>query len=252
MSVTIRRKALTAILALPLGAAVHAQEPLPAPRPKIGVALSGGGARGGTHVGVLQVLEELHVPVDALSGTSMGALIGGLYAAGVPIDRLEADLRGADWKDLLDDRPAYRDLVYRHKEDASRYLVDDELGFRGGKLRQPRGLRAGQKLAFEARMLLLDTPREASFLHLSIPFRATATDVETGDRAILDHGDLVESILASIAIPGVFAPVAPDGRLLVDGGLVERYGVRRSASCLPFDGTVSQRLRCKNGVVAWL
>ena len=225
MTVAIRRRAFTAILVLPLAVAAQGQEPSPEPRPRIGVALSGGGARGGAHVGVLQVLEELHVPVDAISGTSMGALIGGLYAAGVPIERLEQDLRGADWKDLLDDRPAYRDLVYRRKEDASRYLVDFELGFRGGKLRQPRGLRAGQKLAFEARMLLLDAPREANFLRFPIPFRATATDVETGDRVILDHGDLVESMLASIAIPGVFAPVALDGRLLVDGGIVDNLPV---------------------------
>jgi NTE family protein len=201
-----------------------APEP-PAARPRIGVALSGGGARGGAHVGVLQVLEELHVPVDAVAGTSMGALIGGLYAAGVPIDRLERVLRGADWGDLLDDRPPYRELVYRRKEDAARYLVDFELGFRKGKLRQPRGLRAGQKLAFEARVLLLDTPREPDFSKLPVPFCATATDVETGDRVILDHGDLVESILASVAVPGVFAPVAIDGRLLVDGGIVDNLPV---------------------------
>src|SRR5262245_1166129 len=140
------------------------------PRPRIGVALSGGGARGGAHVGVLQVLEELHIPVDAVAGTSMGSLIGGLYAAGVPIDSLERHLRQADWKDILDDRPPYRDLDFRRKEDASRYLVDFELGIRKGKLRQPRGLRAGQKLAFETRMLLLATPRETDFSRLPIPF----------------------------------------------------------------------------------
>lgn len=213
-----------AVLIMSAAIAAHGEETT-TPRPRIGVALSGGGARGGAHVGVLQVLEELHVPVDAVSGTSMGALIGGLYAAGVPIEKLEQVLRGTDWKDLLDDRPAYRNLVYRRKEDASRYLIDYELGFHDGKLRQPSGLRAGQKLAFETRMLLLDSPRETDFARLPIPFRATATDVETGDRVILDHGDLVESILASIAIPAVFAPVAIDGRLLIDGGLVDNLPV---------------------------
>ena len=223
MPIVIRPKA-TAILVLALlGTTAQGEEAKP--RPRIGVALSGGGARGGAHVGVLQVLEELHVPVDAIAGTSMGALVGGLYAAGVPIGTLERELREADWKDLLDDRPPYRELDFRRKEDASRYLVDFELGIRKGKLRQPRGLRAGQKLAFEARMLLLDTPRESDFARLPIPFRATATDIETGDRVVLDHGDLVESILASTAIPGVFAPVAIDDRLLVDGGIVDNLPV---------------------------
>src|SRR5262245_1594268 len=124
-----------------------------APRPLIGLALGGGGARGGAHIGVLEVVEELHVPVDAIAGTGMGAMIGGLYAAGVPAERIDRALSNADWGDLLDDRPSYRDLVFRRKEDASRYLVDFEIGI-GGKIRQARGFRAGQKLAFEARAML--------------------------------------------------------------------------------------------------
>jgi NTE family protein len=225
MSVSIQASCRVAFLVLALVAsAVHAQESA-APRPRIGLALSGGGARGGAHVGVLQVLEELHVPVDAIAGTSMGSMIGGLYAAGVPIDRIEQKLRTADWADLLDDRPPYRELVYRRKEDASRYLVDFELGINKGKLRQPRGLRAGQKLAFEARVMLLATPRESEFSKLPIPFCTVATDVETGDRVILSQGDLVESMLASMAVPGVFAPVEIDGRLLVDGGIVDNLPV---------------------------
>jgi NTE family protein len=104
-------------------------------------------------------------------------------------------------------------------------LVAFELGIRDGKLRQARGLRAGQKLAFEARALLVGTPREPDFARLPIPFRAVATDVETGERVVLDHGDLVESILASLAVPGVFAPVAIDGRLLVDGGITDNLPV---------------------------
>lgn len=218
---TLRPVTLAVLVIAP--ALLHAETP--APRPKIGLALGGGGARGGAHVGVLQVLEELHVPVDAIAGTSMGSMIGGLYAAGVPIDRIDHALRQANWGDLLDDKPSYRDLVFRRKEDASRYLVDFELGIRGGKFRQPRGLRAGQKLAFEARALLLNTSPPADFSQFPIPFRTVATDIETGERVVLDYGDLVDSILASMTVPGVFAPVAIGGRLLVDGGIVDNLPV---------------------------
>jgi NTE family protein len=224
MTSSVELKRPTAIFAL-LVAMAYARAGEPTARPRIGLALGGGGARGGAHVGVLEVLEDLHVPVDAIAGTSMGAMIGGMYAAGVPAQRIDEALRRANWSDLLDDRPSYRDLVFRRKEDASRYLVDFELGIRGGKFRLARGLRAGQKLAFEARALLVGTPREPDFSRLPIPFRAVATDLETGEKVVLDHGDLVESILASLSVPGVFAPVAIDGRLLVDGGINDNLPV---------------------------
>src|SRR5262245_49629139 len=110
-------------LALLAATAVAAAEPdtpvaTPPPRPRVGLALGGGGARGGAHVCVLQVLNELHVPVDVISATSMGAVVGGIYAAGVPISQIDRAMREADWIDLLDDRPAFRDLVFRRKEDA--------------------------------------------------------------------------------------------------------------------------------------
>jgi NTE family protein len=212
-------------LALLLTAGSGWAEEAPAPRKRIGLALGGGGARGGAHVGVLEVLEELHVPVDAIAGTSMGAVIGGLYAAGVPAERIHENLSTANWSDLLDDRPSYRELVFRRKEDAERYLVDFELGIRKGRIRLARGFRAGQKLAFEARAALVGLPPERDFSKFPIPFRAVATDVETGERVVLDHGDIVESILASFAVPGVFAPVEIDGRLLVDGGISDNLPV---------------------------
>src|SRR6187399_1181391 len=111
----LRTLAASGFALLVLSSAI-AEEP-PKERPRIGLALGGGGARGGAHVGVLEVLEELHVPVDAIAGTSMGAMIGGLYAAGVPAERIDRQLSTADWSDLLDDRPSYRDLVFRRKED---------------------------------------------------------------------------------------------------------------------------------------
>lgn len=205
-------------------APVVAQESPPAERPRIGLALSGGGARGAAHAGVLKVLEELHVPVDAISGTSVGAVVGGLYAAGVPAARIEEVLRKIDWNDALEDRPAYRDLVWRRKEEAARYLLDFEVGLHEGRFRLPPGFRAGQKLAFVLRALLIDAASD-EFSELTMPLKIAATDVETGELVVLDHGDLADAILASISIPGVFAPVEIDGRLLVDGGVADNLPV---------------------------
>ena len=195
------------------------------PRPRVGLALGGGGARGAAHVGVLKALERMRVPVDFIAGTSMGAVIGGLYAAGVPVERIEAELRELNWSDVLVDRAPYRHLVWRRKEDEGRYLLDLELGLRHGRLLVPSGLRAGQKLGYELQALLLPAGDVNDFSRLPIPFRAVATDMETGGRVVLDHGDLVEAILASMAVPGVFAPVEIEGRLLVDGGMADNLPV---------------------------
>ena len=216
---------LAAALAVSVVTAAWAAEESPAQRPKIGLALGGGGARGGAHVGVLKVLERLHIPVDYVAGTSMGAVIGGLYAAGVPVDQIDEELRSTDWSDLLADRPTYRDLVWRRKQDEGRYLLDLELGLRDWKLHVPSGLRAGQKLGFKLQTLLLPVHEVHDFSKLPLPFACVATDVETGDRVVLDHGDLAQSILASMTIPGAFAPVEIDGKLLVDGGMADNLPV---------------------------
>ena len=216
---------LAALIAAALVATAALADDPPPPRPKIGLALGGGGARGGAHVGVLKVLERLHIPVDYVAGTSMGAIVGGLYAAGVPLETIEEELRGTDWSDLLADRPVYRDLVWRRKQDEGRYLLDLELGLRDWKLHVPSGLRAGQKLGFKLQTLLLPVQQVHDFSLLPLPFACVATDVETGDRVVLDHGDLAQSILASMTIPGAFAPVEIDGKLLVDGGMADNLPV---------------------------
>jgi NTE family protein len=222
------------VLSTSVSVAAHAQasqaqpsvdEKPPAHRPRIGLALGGGGARGAAHIGVLEVLEELHVPIDFVAGTSMGSIVAGLYASGLPVDRIEKELRERDWSNLLSDRAPYRDLVWRRKEDEGRYLLDLELGLRGHKLLIPTGLRAGQKLGFELEALLLPVAGVEDFSKLPIPFRAVATDVETGEAVVLDHGDLTQSILASMTVPGVFAPVEIDGRMLVDGGMANNLPV---------------------------
>jgi NTE family protein len=194
-------------------------------RPKIGVALGGGGARGAAHVGVLRVLEELHIPVDYVAGTSMGAVVGGLYASGMSPDEIEQALTSTDWNDTLTDRTRYKDLAYRRKEDENRYLTSFEAGLRGGHLRLPSGLQSAQKVRFLLQSNLIGVAHVHDFSQLAIPFRAVAADIETGEAVVLDHGDLAEAIRASMSIPGVFSPMEIDGRLLVDGGIANNLPV---------------------------
>lgn len=202
--------------------------PLAAPadvRPRVGLVLSGGGARGVAHVGVLQALEDLRVPVDVIAGTSMGAVVGGLYAAGVPAARLEALVQTLDWNAAFRDRSPREDLDFRRKQDDREYLVRLPLGVHGRRLRMPRGLIQGQKLTQVLRREVLAAAAVDDFDRLPIPFRAVATDLESGARVVLDGGDLTAAIRASMSAPGVFAPVEIDGRLLVDGGLVANLPV---------------------------
>ena len=197
----------------------------PPARPRVCLVLSGGGALGLAHVGVLQVLEELHVPVDCIAGTSMGAIVGGLYAAGYSADELASVSLGMDWRELLRDAPDRRDLPYRRKVDDLTYLTRWELGFSGGKLRMPSGLVPGQKLQVALRVLALRAAGIDDFDRLPVPFRAVAADIETGETVVLGRGDLAEALRASMAFPGLFSPVEVDGRLLVDGGVVANLPV---------------------------
>ncbi|HET7809175.1 MAG TPA: patatin-like phospholipase family protein [Steroidobacteraceae bacterium] len=216
------RAACFAAIFLVLTAAAPAQEATPAgstPRPRVGLVLSGGGARGAAHIGVLKVLEEYHVPVDAIAGTSMGAVVGGLYASGLSASEIERVMTSVDWQDAFRDRPARKDLNFRRKLEDQTYLVKFPLGLKGRKFRLPRGLVQGQKLTQILRGLTLPVSQVHDFDRLAIPFRAVATDIVTGDRVVLDHGDLTTAMRASLSAPGVFAPVEADGRLLVDGGL---------------------------------
>lgn len=197
----------------------------PPARPRIGLVLSGGGARGLAHVGVLKVLDEMHVPVDAIAGTSMGAVIGGLYASGKSAAEIEALVRTVDWNSAFRDRPPRSDLNFRRKLDDREYLVRFPLGLKAGKFRVPRGLIQGQKLTQILRRETISSAGIDDFDRLPTRFRAVATDLETGDRRVLAGGDLTEALRASMSAPGVFAPVELNGRLLVDGGLVENLPV---------------------------
>jgi NTE family protein len=215
------------VFALALGAwlasagAATAQEPAgtPTTRPKIGIAFSGGGAKGSAHIGVLKVLEEMHIPVDYAAGTSMGAIIGGLYASGLSPAELEDIMLEIDWADALIDRPSRHQLQFRRKNDDLHYISDLELGIGGDGLKYPLGLRSGQNINYLLTIITLPVRSVHDFDDLPIPFRAVATDIATGTPVVLDHGDLARAMRASMAIPTAFSPVELDGKLLVDGGV---------------------------------
>ncbi|HEY3783686.1 MAG TPA: patatin-like phospholipase family protein [Steroidobacteraceae bacterium] len=197
----------------------------PTHRPRIGLVLSGGGARGAAHVGVLKVLEQLHIPIDAIAGTSMGAVVGGLYASGLSPREIESIMTSLNWQDAFSDRPPREALTFRRKLEDRNFLVKFPLGLRGSHIQLPKGLIEGQKLSQTLRRLTLPVARITNFDELPTPFRAVATDLETGDPVIMDSGDLTTAMRASLSAPGVFSPVERDGRLLVDGGLSENLPV---------------------------
>ena len=186
---------------------------------KVGLVLSGGGARGAAHIGVLRVLEEMRIPIHCIAGTSIGAIVGGMYAAGLSPDDIENIMTSLDWNNIFRDKPLPSDLTFRRKQDASQYLIDFDLGLKDGRLAMPKGLLQGQNLNMVLKSVLLHTENVTDFDHLRIPFRALAADIETGEAVVLDKGELVSAIRASMSIPGVFAPVERDGKMLVDGGV---------------------------------
>ncbi len=197
-------------------------------RPKTCLVLGGGGARGAAHIGVLKILEREHVPIDCITGTSMGAIVGGLYAAGYKADEVEAVLRGIDWKDMFNDDPPRAELPMRRKEDELRFLGGIELGLRDGKIALPRGVIQGQKLQLLLRRLLLSTLQTKSFDDLPIPFRSIATDIGAGEKVVFADGDLPMAIRASMSVPAAFAPIRYRGRLLVDGGITDNVPIEEA------------------------
>jgi NTE family protein len=223
-----RTLALLTCLILPAtGPVVGAAAAAPADaRPRIGLVLSGGGARGAAHIGVIRALEEMQVPIDAVAGTSMGAVVGGLYCAGLSGAEIEEVFRNLDWQDLFRDRAPRRDLVYRRKQDDRSIYARGSLGLRYGEgIELPLGLVQGQKITQALRSATLGVADIADFDRLPTPFRALATDLETGEPVVLDHGDLATVLRASMSAPGVLAPVEVGDRLLVDGGLVDNLPV---------------------------
>jgi NTE family protein len=201
-------------------------EPPTAARPTIGLVLGGGGARGAAHVGVIGVLEEAGIRPDFIVGTSMGAIVGGLYAAGLDAAALQQVLEDMDWDRMFADDPGRRDRTMRRKQLDRDFVVPRRLGFSRRGLTAPLGVLQGQHFDSALKRIVSQTVTVPDFDQLSIPFRAIATDITTGSPVILGSGSLVQAIRASMSVPGVFAPVTIDERLLVDGGLAMNVPVQ--------------------------
>lgn len=190
------------------------------PRPRVGLVLSGGGARGFAHIGVLRALQRLRVPVDIVVGTSMGAVVGGAFAAGGSVDDLEGFVAAADWPALLADRPAREQLSVRRREDDRLMPSRIEFGITRRGVELPPGAAGNQALESALQRLLPPGMATQPASRLPLAYRAVATDLRSGELVELRDAPLHASVRASLSVPGLLAPVAVDGRLLVDGGLV--------------------------------
>lgn len=194
-------------------------------RPKIGLVLSGGGARGAAHVGVIKVLDELRIPIDYIAGTSMGAIVGGLYASGLSASELEEIILTADWPRWLSDRPPRAQRSYRRKADDYGFLVEFDVGVNEDGLILPQGIVQGQNFTMALRRWLLPVATVKDFDQLPIPFVAIATNLLSGEEVILKSGDLPMAIRASMSVPGVFKPVRIGEQILVDGAVANNLPV---------------------------
>jgi NTE family protein len=194
-------------------------------RPKVALVLSGGGARGFAHIGVLRALRDMHVPVDMVVGTSMGAVVGGSYAAGNSVQELEKMVRTTDWDSVLADRPARDDLTFRRKEEDVLLPSRIEFGVSLSGAALPPAAAGNAALEAALLRLLPDNMQNQPSDKLALPFRSVASDLLTGDMVELRDTPLFLSMRASAALPGVFAPVRVKQRLAVDGGLVRNLPV---------------------------
>ncbi|MGL4472992.1 MAG: patatin-like phospholipase family protein [Shewanella sp.] len=194
-------------------------------RPTVGLVLSGGGAKGAAHIGVLKVLEANKIPVDYVAGTSIGAFVGGMYALGYSVMEIEAIMLNTDWAAGYSDTIARQDLSYRDKQQRDEYNIPLDLGYSDGRMKSPRGLLNGQTMA----LLLQDAAGLVqnfdSFDDLSIPYRAVTTNLITSEAYVLGSGNIVAAMQASATVPGALLPVELDGMLLVDGGIANNMPV---------------------------
>lgn len=196
------------------------------PRPKVALVLSGGGAKGAAHVGVIKILETLRIPVDIVTGTSMGAYVAGMYALGLDASELEQQLLELDWNQGYQDKVGRDELSLRRKRQNDEFLLRTDIGInKNWQLSLPGGFFQGQGMGALLRQSTLNLPGLESFDDLPIPFRAVATDMETVTPVILEEGHLATAMQASMSIPGVLQPIELNGRLLADGGVVNNMPV---------------------------
>ncbi|MDH5833582.1 patatin-like phospholipase family protein [Luteimonas sp. M1R5S59] len=194
-------------------------------RPSVGLALGGGGARGIAHISVLRKLEELGIPVDCIAGTSMGALVGGMYAVGMPVAELEQVVLETDWKQMFDDSIERRDRSFRRKQDDRDGVATIGVGIHEGRLRISPGVLQGERIVSMFEQKTMGVSGIDDFDQLPIPFRAIATDLNSGRPVELASGNLGTAMRASMSLPGIFQPVEIDGLVLIDGGVAEQVPI---------------------------
>mgnify|MGYP006283071783 CR=1 FL=1 len=192
--------------------------------PKVGLVLSGGGAKGLAHIGILKAMEEAGITPDFITGTSMGSIIGGLYAAGYSADEIKEVAINAEWDQLLTNKLLLNEVTYENKAYYGRYA--NELNISGTRFELPRGLIEGQKLSMLLSRLTSHVMDIDDFNDLPIPYACIAADIVKGEKVVLNKGSLARSMRASMAIPSVFTPVELNDRLLVDGGLLHNFPVQ--------------------------
>lgn len=208
-----------------LGSVFFAQaQTLPGKRPKVGVVLSGGGAKGLAHIGVLKVLEEAGIPIDYIGGTSMGSIVGGLYAIGYTPNQLDSIVRAINWEEFLTDKVSRRNLSMVEKDEDLRYIFSFPI--REKRITLPTGIVTGQNISSLFSRLTAPTNKIKDFKQFKTPFYCVAADIEHGEAVVLKNGNLSYAMRASMAIPTVFTPEVIDDRFLLDGGLINNFPVQ--------------------------
>ena len=195
----------------------------PGPRPKIGLVLSGGGAKGLAHIGILKAIDSAGLKVDYITGTSMGSIIGGLYAIGYSADTIEKIAKSIDWDLLLSNQSSMRSMIMDEKDEYGKYII--ELPWVNHWFRFSTGVIEGEELWLKFSELFRPVYNIKDFSKFSIPFRCIATDISTGEAVELDSGEIVKAVRASMAIPSIFTAVEYGGHKLVDGGVVRNFPV---------------------------
>jgi NTE family protein len=221
-----------------------------APRPRVGLALSGGGALGLAEIGVIQWMEENHIPVDRIAGTSMGSIIGSMYATGMSPAEIRTFAEKIDWDQALLPEPVYTQLSYRRKQDRRDYLINTPLGLKHG-ITGPNGFNPGQGVGLLLARIAFPQFGITSFDDLPIPFRCVATDMQSGEAVVLRDGSLAQAVRASMAIPGIFTPVALKGHMLADGGMVQNIPVE-TVRAMDTDAVVAVELHLAPGDISEL
>lgn len=194
-------------------------------RPKIGLVLSGGGAKGAAHVGVLKVLEQHHIPIDYIAGTSIGAFVGGMYALGYSVDEIEKIMLYTDWSKGYSDTIARNKLSYKAKQERDKYNIPINIGYSDGEVKLPSGLLRGQTMADLLRYSTNLVKNYVTFDDLAIPYRAVATNLVTSKEVVLDSGSIIVAMQASATVPGALMPAKVNNQLLVDGGIANNMPV---------------------------